>query len=61
MTGGIGGGECECIITCKCGCWAALYTVCYSQSLSLVTSDRSLHLKLFYVITTPPHTPTHCK
>ena len=41
MTGGIGGGECECIITCKCGCWAALYTVCYSQSLSLVTSDRS--------------------
>ena len=61
VTGGIGGGECECIISCKCGagqCYIQSVTVSHSAWLQVIGVT---HLKQFYVITNISHTETHCK
>ena len=55
VTGGIGGGECECIISCKCGagqCYIQSVTVSHSAWLQVIGVT---HLKLFYVITNIIH------
>ena len=39
VTGGIGGGECECIISCKCGagqCYIQSVTVSHSAWLQVI-------------------------
>ena len=61
VTGGIGGGECECIISCKCGagqCYIQSVTVSHSAWLQVIGVT---HLKLFYVRTNIYHTQTHSK
>ena len=61
VTGGIGGAECECIISCKCGagqCYIQSVTVSHSAWLQVIGVT---HLKLFYVITNISHTETQRK
>ena len=55
VTGGIGGGECECIISCKCGagqCYIQSVTVSHSAWLQVIGVT---HLKQFYVLTNITH------